>query len=108
MLPRLILLAATLASALAVPSFPLISPHLCTVKASGGDDAPALSKALNGCLIVNIPKDQVLSIRSPLNTTSLRDVYVNLRGTIKYYDDVQYWVSNAFYFGIVFNPLASP
>lgn len=83
----------------AVSASPRPSPTPCTLKASGGDDAPALLRALRTCPRVTIPKSQTLSIRSLVNATGLRDVHLRLEGAIKYWDDVDYWVENAFAFG---------
>ena len=71
----------------------------CTIKASGGDDAPALLRALKSCREVWVPKDTTLSIRTALNATGLNNVHLNLAGTIKYYEDLAYWAGHAFPFG---------
>jgi len=92
----LLCLAASAVAPAVAKAFP---GPLCTLQASGGDDAPALLKALQTCLQVTVPKDTTLSIRSPVNATDLKNVRLALHGTIKYFDDVAYWVDNAFYFG---------
>ncbi|KAH7099573.1 pectin lyase fold/virulence factor [Auriculariales sp. MPI-PUGE-AT-0066] len=92
------LLAATACLAFGASVVATASPTLCTVKSSGGDDAPALIAALQSCPKVTVPKDTVLSIRSPMNTTDLSNVHLSLEGTLKYYDDVDYWATNSFPF----------
>lgn len=71
----------------------------CTITASGGDDAPALLRALKACREVWVPKNTTLSIRTALNATGLNNVHLNLAGTIKYYEDLEYWAGHAFPFG---------
>ncbi|KAH7099562.1 pectin lyase fold/virulence factor [Auriculariales sp. MPI-PUGE-AT-0066] len=84
-----VLITATLCVRAAVP---------CTIVASGGDDAPVLALALASCRQVLIPKDTTLSIRTALNTTNVKNTHLSLQGTIKYYEDLEYWGANAFPF----------
>ncbi|KZV86154.1 pectin lyase-like protein [Exidia glandulosa HHB12029] len=73
----------------------------CTLRASGGDDAPALVTALRSrtCSTVTVPRSQTLLIKSAMDTTSLkRGVHLRLEGTIKFNNDLDYWGGHAFPF----------
>ena len=59
-----------------------IAPHrshsTCTLRASGGDDAPAfVSAVLNStCSTVKIPKGTTLNISSPMDMTGAQDAHI--------------------------------
>ncbi|KAF4551801.1 putative glycosyl hydrolases family 28 protein 1 [Elsinoe fawcettii] len=75
---------------------------VCTV-ASGGvasfDDGPAIAKAVqdcgNGGTIV-LPAGKQYMLRSPLDLTGCKSCDIQLEGTIKASDDVQYWNGKRF------------
>ncbi|KAA1470448.1 glycoside hydrolase family 28 protein [Dentipellis sp. KUC8613] len=64
----------------------------------GRDDAPALLQAVRECDTVVIPRSTTLTVGSRLNMTGLRNKHLDLQGTIKFTDDMQYWTGNAFFF----------
>ncbi|KAI0043763.1 glycoside hydrolase family 28 protein [Auriscalpium vulgare] len=70
----------------------------CTLRASGGDDGPALKAAAQRCSTVLIPNGVILSIGTALDMTGLRNTHINVQGTVKFTDDVPYWTGNAFFF----------
>ncbi|KAM5544937.1 hypothetical protein V8D89_001048 [Ganoderma adspersum] len=72
----------------------------CTLTASGSDDAPAFLSAAadSSCPTVTIPSGTTLSIQSKLNMTGISNKYIDLQGTIKFNDDLDYWTDNAFTF----------
>ncbi|TBU26735.1 pectin lyase fold/virulence factor [Dichomitus squalens] len=72
----------------------------CTLEASGSDDAPAILAAAadTSCPTVTIPSGTTLSIQSKLNMTGLSNKHIDLQGTIKFSDDLDYWKDNAFTF----------
>ncbi|KAI0308754.1 glycoside hydrolase family 28 protein [Amylostereum chailletii] len=65
--------------------------------ASGGDDAPAFLDAMQTCDTVVIPSDTIISIGTRLNMTGVTDKHISVQGTIKFTDDLTYWISNAFF-----------
>ncbi|KAJ7593776.1 glycoside hydrolase family 28 protein [Mycena floridula] len=71
---------------------------LCTLTASGGDDAPQFLKAVKACATVTIPTSTTLTIATRLNTTGLHDKHLDLKGTIRFVPDFPYWTGNAFTF----------
>ncbi|CAK5269514.1 unnamed protein product [Mycena citricolor] len=70
----------------------------CTLKASGGDDAPQFLKAVQSCSEVIIPKATTLNIATRLNMTGLSDKHIRVKGTIRFSPDIPYWSSNGFPF----------
>ncbi|KAH9856716.1 glycoside hydrolase family 28 protein [Lenzites betulinus] len=73
---------------------------VCTLTASGSDDAPAFLEAAAdpSCLTVTIPAGTTLSIQSKLNMTGTSNKHLNVEGTIKFNPDIDYWADNAFSF----------
>ncbi|KZV67880.1 glycoside hydrolase family 28 protein [Peniophora sp. CONT] len=69
----------------------------CTLSASGDDDGPAFAAAVRSCDTTVIPKGTTLSVGSALNLTGLTNKHISLEGTIKFTDDISYWISNAFF-----------
>lgn len=49
---------------------------LCTLKATGGDDAPQFLKAIKTCPTVTIPASTTLSIQTRMDMTGLRDRHI--------------------------------
>lgn len=70
----------------------------CTLTASGGDDAPSFVTAVQSCSTVTIPASTTLNISSKMNMTGLSNKQINLEGTIKINDNINYWAGNSFYF----------
>ncbi|KAK7458722.1 hypothetical protein VKT23_009722 [Stygiomarasmius scandens] len=69
----------------------------CTIKASGGDDGPALVAAVKSCKTVTIPCGTTLSIQSAMDMTGLKNVDIVLNGNIKFTNtDQDYWKASAF------------
>ncbi|KAL0961308.1 hypothetical protein HGRIS_006267 [Hohenbuehelia grisea] len=79
-------------------AFAYARPDLCTLTASGGDDAPRLLKAMKTCVTVTVPKHTTLAIGTRLNMTGLANKHLSLQGTLKFTPDVPYWSENAFPF----------
>ncbi|KAF8911603.1 pectin lyase fold/virulence factor [Gymnopilus junonius] len=69
----------------------------CTLKASGGDDAPQFLKAVEACPTLTIPKSTTLNIETRLNMTGVRDKHISLEGTIKFSPNIPYWSGNGFF-----------
>ncbi|KAF9478122.1 glycoside hydrolase family 28 protein [Pholiota conissans] len=69
----------------------------CTLKASGGDDAPRFLKAVQECTTVTVPASTTLSIQTRMNMTGLRDKHIQLEGTLKFTDNIPYWSGNGFF-----------
>ncbi|PPQ67956.1 hypothetical protein CVT26_005836 [Gymnopilus dilepis] len=69
----------------------------CTLKATGHDDAPQFLEAAKACSTVTIPKSTTLNIQTRMNMTGLRDVHINLEGTVKFSDNIPYWSGNGFF-----------
>ncbi|TDL18020.1 glycoside hydrolase family 28 protein [Rickenella mellea] len=70
----------------------------CTLRRSGEDDGPAFLSAVKACSHVTIPKDTILNISSPLNMTNVKNKHIDLRGTIKFNPDIDFWSTNSFSF----------
>ncbi|KAH7908952.1 glycoside hydrolase family 28 protein [Hygrophoropsis aurantiaca] len=70
----------------------------CVLSASGGDDGPAFVDAVQRCETVVVPPDTTLSIATGLNMTGLSDRNIELQGTVKFTDNMTYWINNGFYF----------
>ncbi|CAK5268165.1 unnamed protein product [Mycena citricolor] len=70
----------------------------CTLKASGGDDAPQFLKAVHSCSEVIIPKSATLNIATRLNMTGVSNKHIRVKGTIRFNPDIPYWSNNAFPF----------
>ncbi|OAX40216.1 glycoside hydrolase family 28 protein [Rhizopogon vinicolor AM-OR11-026] len=70
----------------------------CTVTASGGDDGPAFVNAVQGCDTVTIPSETTLSIATRMNMTGLNNKNIELMGTVKFTNNMTYWINNGFYF----------
>lgn len=62
-----------------------------------GDDAPAIVEAFSQCSSDGhiVFEDKMYYVRSVMNTTGLKDVDIELRGTMKWSDDIPYWLSNS-------------
>lgn len=62
-----------------------------------GDDAPAIVKAFAECKSDShiIFEDTTYYVRTVMNTTGLRDVDIELRGTLKWSDDIPYWLTHS-------------
>ncbi|CAK5280941.1 unnamed protein product [Mycena citricolor] len=71
---------------------------LCTLAASGGDDAPQFLKAAQTCTQVVIPKATTLNIATRLNMTGLSNTHINLQGKIRFAPNLPYWIKNSFAF----------
>ncbi|KAG1723133.1 glycoside hydrolase family 28 protein [Suillus paluster] len=71
---------------------------LTTLVASGGDDGPAFVDAVQRCDSVKIPPETTLSIATRMNMTGLKDKKIELSGTVKFTNDMSYWINNGFYF----------
>ncbi|KAF8070387.1 glycoside hydrolase family 28 protein [Lyophyllum atratum] len=69
----------------------------CTLRASGGDDAPQFLSAVKACSTVRIPKTTTLNIETRLNMTGLSNKRIDLAGTIRFAPDIPYWTGNAFF-----------
>ncbi|KAF5354908.1 hypothetical protein D9756_005522 [Leucocoprinus leucothites] len=63
----------------------------CTLAASGGDDAPALLRAVRSCTTTTIPKGTTLNIGTRMNMTGLTDKRIQLEGTLRFDPDIPYW-----------------
>ncbi|KAH7928674.1 pectin lyase-like protein [Leucogyrophana mollusca] len=70
----------------------------CILTASGGDDGPIFVDAVQRCETVVIPAETTLSIATGMNMTGLNDRNIDLRGTVKFTDNMTYWINNGFYF----------
>ncbi|KAF8156013.1 pectin lyase fold/virulence factor [Crassisporium funariophilum] len=75
----------------------------CDVKASrtGSDDAPTIVSAFKQCgqggsIYLN---DKLYHIESAMNTTGLRDAYIELTGTMLWGDNLTYWRQNGYELG---------
>lgn len=73
---------------------------ICVVNAHhdpAKDDAPAILGAFAECRSDGhiIFDDTTYHIRTVMNTTGLRDVSIELRGTLKWSDDIFYWLNNS-------------
>ncbi|ETW74816.1 glycoside hydrolase family 28 protein, partial [Heterobasidion irregulare TC 32-1] len=64
----------------------------------GGDDAPAFVKAVWTCDTVIVPKDTTIGIGTRMNMTGVSNKHISVQGTVKFTDDISYWISNAFFF----------
>ncbi|KAI0753354.1 glycoside hydrolase family 28 protein [Daedaleopsis nitida] len=97
---RICLLLAGLCAASASPVLTARASGTCTLKASGGDDAPAFleSAADPSCSTLSIPSGTTLSIQSKMNMTGLSNKHISLEGTVKFNPDIDYWTDNAFTF----------
>ncbi|KIK55487.1 glycoside hydrolase family 28 protein [Collybiopsis luxurians FD-317 M1] len=69
----------------------------CTLKASGGDDAPQFLAAAASCSTVTIPVGTTLNIETRLNMTGLSNLNINLQGTIRFDPNIPYWTGNGFF-----------
>ncbi|KAH8115175.1 hypothetical protein DFH11DRAFT_88698 [Phellopilus nigrolimitatus] len=71
---------------------------LCTLEASGGDDAPSFVSAVldPSCSTVEIPAGATLNISTKMDMTGTQDKHILLEGTVKFNPDIDYWVANAF------------
>ncbi|KAI9170642.1 Alpha-L-rhamnosidase rgxB [Paramyrothecium foliicola] len=75
---------------------------LCVIEADseGGDDAPAIMKALNeDCRensLVVLP-DPTYNIHTNMTTTSLNDVIIHQYGRLLWTTDIEYWLSVSMY-----------
>jgi len=74
--------------------------NTCTVVpvAAGGDDGPSILSAFaqcgqNGKIIL----DKYYSVNTVLNTTGLKNVEIELSGTLQYTPDIAYWSPNSIY-----------
>ena len=83
MLSRVLAVAALLLGSVAEPLPRELG--VCTLRASGGDDAPAFLAAARShlCSTVSIPKHETLNIASRLNMTGIRDKHI-VRGGISF------------------------
>ncbi|KIY46100.1 glycoside hydrolase family 28 protein [Fistulina hepatica ATCC 64428] len=87
-----VLLFGVVAAAHSVPT------TRCTLTSSGGDDASAFVTAASSCATVTIPADTTLKISSKMDMTGLKGTHIDLQGTIKFNDNIDYWAGNSFYF----------
>ncbi|KAJ3575269.1 hypothetical protein NP233_g1209 [Leucocoprinus birnbaumii] len=69
----------------------------CTLRASGGDDAPALLKAVKSCATTTIPTGTTLNIATRMNMTGLTNKRIQLEGTLRFNPDLPYWTGNGFF-----------
>lgn len=75
----------------------------CTVEASGvprRDDAPAIRQAFNECSrdAHIVFENTTYYVHTVLNTTGLRDVDIEVRGTLAWDNsDIEYWLKNSIY-----------
>jgi galacturan 1,4-alpha-galacturonidase len=70
---------------------------VCRVPGGTSDDSTAIKAALTSCNNGGtVVLDQTYTIGSLLQTTNLRDVAIELTGTINLSADISYWVSNGF------------
>ncbi|KIJ65995.1 glycoside hydrolase family 28 protein [Hydnomerulius pinastri MD-312] len=70
----------------------------CTLAASGGDDGPSFVEAVQRCSVVRVPPETTLSIATGMNMSGLYDKSIELEGTVKFTDNMTYWINNGFYF----------
>ncbi|KAL7931459.1 glycoside hydrolase family 28 protein [Trichoderma chlorosporum] len=94
----------SLVTALVADAHILGSPQpTCVIPAlkNGGDDAPAIrdafSKCGNGGKVV-FQKDTTYSIQTALQLHNLKDVQVDMFGTLEYSTDVRYWILHGSYY----------
>ncbi|KAH9831047.1 glycoside hydrolase family 28 protein [Teratosphaeria destructans] len=76
------------------------SRHTCIVAAqndSSIDDAPAIVSAFKRCGHDGhiIFRNTTYHINSPLNTTGLSDVHIDIRGTLLWSNDTDYWLNHS-------------
>ncbi|KAF2720934.1 glycoside hydrolase family 28 protein [Polychaeton citri CBS 116435] len=74
--------------------------RICTVEASNdpnGDDTPSILKAFDDCRRDGhiIFENTTYYVRSVMNTTGLQDVDVEIRGTLLWSTDIEYWLANS-------------
>ncbi|TFB02967.1 putative exopolygalacturonase X [Trichoderma ghanense] len=77
--------------------------HTCVIPASkdGSDDSPAIRKAFDTCGRngkVVFQKDTTYSIQSVLQLHNLKNVQVDMFGTLEYSTDVRYWILHGSYY----------
>ncbi|PNP39744.1 hypothetical protein TGAMA5MH_08263 [Trichoderma gamsii] len=94
------LLPASLVFAAYTPSSP---EHTCVIPAlnDGRDDAPAIREAFNKCGNngkVIFQKDTTYSIQTALQLHNLKNVQVDMLGTLEYSTDVRYWILHGSYY----------
>ncbi|KAK4065073.1 CAZyme family GH28 [Trichoderma aggressivum f. europaeum] len=91
-------------SAFVANAHSLPSPqHTCVIPASkdGRDDAPAIREAFSKCGNngkVVFQKDTTYSIQTALQLHNLKNVQVDLFGTLEYSTDVRYWILHGSYY----------
>jgi galacturan 1,4-alpha-galacturonidase len=80
-------------------TYPRSSRYTCTVPASddGSDDAPAIVAAFEECNNGGnvIFSNTTYNIQTPMNTTGLNDVHVDVYGTLLWSTDIDYWLNNS-------------
>lgn len=66
-----------------------------------GDDAPAILAAFDECKEDGhvIFEDTIYYIRTVMNTTGLRDVDIEIKGTLLWSTDIRYWLDHSLFFG---------
>lgn len=66
-----------------------------------GDDAPAILAAFEECKEDGhiIFEDATYFIRTVMNTTGLRDVSIEIKGTLLWSTDIHYWRTHSLFFG---------
>ncbi|KAL7953353.1 glycoside hydrolase family 28 protein [Trichoderma compactum] len=93
------LMTASVANAHSLPS----PQHTCVIPAlkDGRDDAPAIREAFSKCGNngkVVFQKDTTYSIQTALQLHNLKNVQVDLLGTLEYSTDVRYWILHGSYY----------
>ncbi|KAF9243220.1 glycoside hydrolase family 28 protein [Melanogaster broomeanus] len=66
----------------------------CILTASGGDDGPIFVEAVQRCAVVTVPPETTLSVASAMNMSGLNDMIIDLQGTVKFTDNMTYWINN--------------
>ncbi|KAL6699377.1 glycoside hydrolase family 28 protein [Trichoderma pleuroticola] len=93
-----------LATAFVANAHNIPSPqHTCVIPAlkDGRDDAPAIREAFSKCGNngkVVFQKDTTYSIQTALQLHNLKNVQVDLFGTLEYSTDVRYWILHGSYY----------
>ncbi|KDR75606.1 hypothetical protein GALMADRAFT_68591 [Galerina marginata CBS 339.88] len=95
--PSFALAALLFSSAVATAPTNPQATVLCSLTASGKDDAPQFLAAVQACPTVTIPKGTTLNIQSRLNMTGLSNKHISLQGTIKFDPNIPYWAGNGFF-----------
>ncbi|KAL7914357.1 glycoside hydrolase family 28 protein [Trichoderma velutinum] len=94
----------TLATSLVANGHSLPAPqHTCVIPAlkDGHDDAPAIREAFSKCGNngkVVFQKDTTYSIQTALQLHNLKNVQVDMFGTLEYSTDVRYWILHGSYY----------